>query len=194
MIKSTAIDPSVVDPDGVYRKTGPARVFTREHEAIAAIKGQGEKPDSPGRCAGLDRPRTFRGGDGGYLPDHGGTALPFVRQARGCAHRCAVLGRLDRCVHRPHQPGGACRRPIGKLRDGDSIRIVVDRVKLEGTLDLIGRGSARTLSQRKHCAVARSGEVAPPAAFERSSTCPYDTRPLGGAFRMPGRNWGGLCL
>ncbi len=30
VIKSTAIDPRVVDADGVYRKTGPARVFTRE--------------------------------------------------------------------------------------------------------------------------------------------------------------------
>src|SRR5207253_6836118 len=39
VIKSTAIDPRVVDADGVYRKTGPARVFTREIEAIAAIKG-----------------------------------------------------------------------------------------------------------------------------------------------------------
>jgi Dihydroxyacid dehydratase/phosphogluconate dehydratase len=29
VIKSTAIDPSVVDADGVYRKTGPARIFTR---------------------------------------------------------------------------------------------------------------------------------------------------------------------
>ena len=48
VIKSTAIDPSVVDPDGVYRKTGPARVFTREHDAIAAIKGQGERPIRPG--------------------------------------------------------------------------------------------------------------------------------------------------
>ena len=28
IIKSTAIDPSIVDADGVYRKTGPARVFT----------------------------------------------------------------------------------------------------------------------------------------------------------------------
>src|SRR5437763_1474589 len=44
VIKSTSIDPSVVDPDGVYRKTGPARVFTRERDAIAAIKGQGENP------------------------------------------------------------------------------------------------------------------------------------------------------
>src|SRR5205085_10692401 len=38
VIKSTAIDPSVVDADGVYRKTGPARVFTSERAAIAAIK------------------------------------------------------------------------------------------------------------------------------------------------------------
>src|SRR5512144_187920 len=42
VIKSTAIDPSVVDPDGVYRKVGPARVFTRERDAIAAVKGLGE--------------------------------------------------------------------------------------------------------------------------------------------------------
>src|SRR5206468_8159442 len=34
VIKSTAIDPSVVDADGVYRKTGPARIFTRERDAI----------------------------------------------------------------------------------------------------------------------------------------------------------------
>ena len=38
VIKSTAIDPSVVDADGVYRKTGPARVFITERAAIAAIK------------------------------------------------------------------------------------------------------------------------------------------------------------
>src|SRR5262249_59149034 len=44
VIKSTAIDPSVVDADGVYRKLGPARVFTRERDAIAAIKGQGPHP------------------------------------------------------------------------------------------------------------------------------------------------------
>ena len=30
VIKSTAIDPSVVDADGVYRKTGRARVFRTE--------------------------------------------------------------------------------------------------------------------------------------------------------------------
>ena len=38
VIKSTAIDPSVVGADGVYRKTGPAKVFTSEPAVIAAIK------------------------------------------------------------------------------------------------------------------------------------------------------------
>ena len=37
-MKATAIDPSVVDADGVYRKEGPARVFVSEKAAMAAIK------------------------------------------------------------------------------------------------------------------------------------------------------------
>src|SRR6185503_10925957 len=39
VIKSTAIDPSVVDASGVFRHTGPARVFLSEKTAIQAIKG-----------------------------------------------------------------------------------------------------------------------------------------------------------
>ena len=53
VIKSTAIDPRVVDADGVYRKTGPARVFCREREAVAAIKGQaatGQRRSSRATC------------------------------------------------------------------------------------------------------------------------------------------------
>ena len=48
VIKSTAIDPSVVDADGVYRKTGQARVFLTERAAIAALKSQGEGRIKPG--------------------------------------------------------------------------------------------------------------------------------------------------
>ena len=40
VIKSTSIDPDVIDADDVYRKRGPARVFTTERAAIAAIKGR----------------------------------------------------------------------------------------------------------------------------------------------------------
>jgi putative YjhG/YagF family dehydratase len=48
VIKSTSIDPSVIDPDGVYRKTGPARVFTRESDAVRAIKTTGPDGVKPG--------------------------------------------------------------------------------------------------------------------------------------------------
>src|ERR1700692_1965824 len=48
VIKSTAIDPSVVDADGVYRKVGPARVFPSEKAAIHAIKSHGLDAVRPG--------------------------------------------------------------------------------------------------------------------------------------------------
>ena len=48
VIKSTAIDPRMLDADGVYHKTGPARVFTRERDAVAAIKGRTDRPVLPG--------------------------------------------------------------------------------------------------------------------------------------------------
>jgi dihydroxyacid dehydratase/phosphogluconate dehydratase len=44
VVKSTSIDPSAVDPDGVYRKLGPARVFTSESAAVAAIKQGAIRP------------------------------------------------------------------------------------------------------------------------------------------------------
>ena len=53
VIKSTAIDPSVIDADGVYRKTGPARVFTSEKQAVAAAKGQHPHPLKGGDIAVL---------------------------------------------------------------------------------------------------------------------------------------------
>ncbi|MCU1263488.1 MAG: Dihydroxy-acid dehydratase, partial [Bryobacterales bacterium] len=48
VIKSTSIDPSVVDADGIYRKTGTARVFRTEAAAIAAIKSNGADQVKPG--------------------------------------------------------------------------------------------------------------------------------------------------
>ena len=111
VIKSTAIDPSVVDADGVYRKTGPARVFTRERDAIAAIKGQGERPIRPGDILVL----MGRGPAGAGMEEiyQITAALRYlvVRQARGGLDRRAVLGRFDRCLHRPRQPRGTGRRP-----------------------------------------------------------------------------------
>jgi xylonate dehydratase len=138
VIKSTAIDKSVVDPDGVYRKVGPARVFTREHEAIAAIKGQGEKPIRPGDVLVL----IGRGPSGAGMEEiyqitaalrylSFGKHVAVLTDARfSGVSTGACIGHIS--------PEALAGGPIGKLRDGDMIRIVVDRVKLEGSLDLIG--------------------------------------------------------
>src|SRR5690606_17653485 len=47
-VKATAIDPTVVDEDQVYRFRGRARVFVDEREAIRAVKGGTERPVQPG--------------------------------------------------------------------------------------------------------------------------------------------------
>src|SRR5438876_337580 len=49
VIKATAVDPSMVGDDQVYRHRGPARVFVDERDAIRAVKGSGtDRPIRPG--------------------------------------------------------------------------------------------------------------------------------------------------
>jgi len=141
VIKSTAIDPTVVGPDGVYRKTGPARVFTRESDAIAAIKGQGPRPLKSGDILVL----IGRGPLGAGMEEiyqitsalkhlSFGKEIAVVTDARfSGVSTGACVGHVG--------PEALAGGPIGKVRDGDVIRIVVDRVNLEGSVDLIGSAS-----------------------------------------------------
>src|SRR3989442_13904882 len=51
VIKATAVDPSLVGDDQVYRHRGPACVFVDERDAIRAVKGAGggtHRPTRPG--------------------------------------------------------------------------------------------------------------------------------------------------
>jgi putative YjhG/YagF family dehydratase len=106
VIKSTAIDPSVVGADGVYRKVGPARVFTTERAAIAAIKSRGPDRVRPGDVV----PRAAGRRHGGDLPGHRGAQVPALGEGGRGPHRRALLGRLDRGLHRARRPRGARRR------------------------------------------------------------------------------------
>src|SRR5450759_5058189 len=49
VIKSTSIDPSVVGEDGVYRMTGPARVFRTEEAAVPSSGTRRPRPPRSGR-------------------------------------------------------------------------------------------------------------------------------------------------
>ena len=109
MIKATAIDPAVVDADGVYRKTGPARVFTSEREAIAAIKGQGRRTVQPGDVLVL----IGRGPLGSGMEEtyQLTSALKYLQVGtrRGGGDRCSILRRQHRSLYRSRRSGSIGR-------------------------------------------------------------------------------------
>lgn len=140
VIKATALDPSIVGEDGVYRMRGPARVFVSEREAIAAIKGQAENPVRPGDVLVL-----IGGGPSGtgmeetyqvtsalkYLP--WGKTVALLTDARfSGVSTGACIGHIG-----PEALDGG---PIGRLRDGDLIEIEIDRLHLTGRVDYIASG------------------------------------------------------
>jgi len=137
VIKSTAIDPSVVDADGVYRKTGPARVFTSERAAMAAVKGLSKNPVKVGDiialigCGpmGTGMEETYQLTSAlKYLP-HGRT-IALITDARfSGVSTGACIGHVG--------PEALAGGPLGKLRDGDTIRIIIDRVNLSGSIDVL---------------------------------------------------------
>jgi len=140
VIKSTAIDPSVVDPDGVYRKRGPARVFTRERDAIAAIKSRGPERLKPGDILVL----ICRGPLGAGMEEiyqitsalrhlSYGKEIAVVTDARfSGVSTGACIGHVG--------PEALAGGPIGKVLEGDVVEIIVDRNRLEGSVDLVGHG------------------------------------------------------
>ena len=178
----------MLDADGVYRKTGPARVFVRETDAVAAIKGQGDRPDPAGRRAGADGPRSAGLGHGGDLPDHLGAALSLLGPRGGRGHRRPVLRREHRGVHRLVAPEALAGGPLGKVRDGDRIRIVIDRHQLEGSVDLVGDGQ-REFSPEEAARVLC--ERPPHPELSPDPCLPPETRLWAALQRLGGGTWGG---
>ncbi len=135
VIKSTAIDPSVVDPDGVFRMTGPARVFTTERAAINAIK---QKAIQAGDIMVL----ICRGPAGAGMEEiyqvtsalkhlEFGKHVAVITDARfSGVSTGACIGHVG--------PEALAGGPIGKLLDNDQIQIVIDQTSLEASVDLIG--------------------------------------------------------
>lgn len=139
IVKSTAIDRSMIDSDGVYRLTGPARVFTSERATIAAIKSQGDDCIKAGEVIVL----ICRGPMGAgmeevyqitsalkYMPYANSVALITDARFSGVSTG-PCIGHVG--------PEALAGGPVGKVRDGDLIRVIIDTHKLEGTIDLVRR-------------------------------------------------------
>lgn len=135
VIKSTSIDPSVIDADGVYRKRGPARVFTREADAVEAIKS--------GKIhAGDVMVLICRGPLGSGMEEvyQVTSALKFLDFGKHVAlltdARFSGVS-TGACVGHV-TPEALAGGPIGKIQDGDIIEIAIDRNNLEGSANVIG--------------------------------------------------------
>ncbi len=185
VIKSTAIDPSVVDADGVYRKEGSARVFVSEKEAITAIKKGRVQAGDVIVLAGCGPIGT--GMEETYQLTSALKHLPFgkhvalVTDARfSGVSTGACIGHVG--------PEALAGGPIGKLRDGDWIRIVIDRRQLTGSVDLIGEGQSRfSPADGITCLAKRASrdDLAPAAGL------PSDTRLWAALQQAGGGTWGG---
>jgi len=188
VIKSTAIDPEVVDEDGVYRKTGPARVFTTERKAIAAIKGQGVEPIKPGDILVL----ISRGPLGSGMEEtyQLTSALKFLSWGREVAivtdarfsgvSTGACIGHVG--------PEALAGGPIGKVLDGDTIRIVIDRIKLVGSVDLVAEENGE-LTVEAGTALLESRSARSDLAPD--DDLPDDTRLWAALQHLGGGTWGG---
>ncbi len=185
VIKATSIDPTVLDADGVFRRTGPARIFTTEPEAVAAIK-------SGGIVAGDVLVLICRGPMGAgmeetyqvtsalrYLPF--GRHVTLLTDARfSGVSTGACIGHIS--------PEALAGGPIGKLRDGDLIEVIINRQTLHGTVNFVGEaGAAMTPDEATKLLAARS----PRPDLQADPALPPETRLWAALQQVSGGPWGG---
>jgi len=188
VIKSTSIDPSVVDADGVYRKVGPARVFTSEREAVAAIKGRSERKIQPGDVIVL----ICRGPLGAGMEEiyQITSALRYLKWGKEVAvitdarfsgvSTGACIGHVG--------PEALAGGPIGKLHDGDLIEIVIDRNRLTGSIHFVGTQAGRVTPEEGSAILARRTA---PISLRADPDLPADTRLWALLQQASGGTWGG---
>jgi dihydroxyacid dehydratase/phosphogluconate dehydratase len=185
VVKATAIDPSVVDADGIYRKEGPARVFVNEKDAMAAIKqGRIQAGDVLVLAGvgpmGTGMEETYQiTGALKHLPHGKQVALLTDARFSGLSTG-ACLGHIG--------PEGLAGGPIGRVLDGDIIRIHIDGRRIEGSVDLIGEGQRRfTPEEGERVLAARTPrkDLAPNPAL------PEDTRLWAALQLASGGIWAG---
>ena len=173
VVKATAIDPSQLDADGVYRKRGQAKVFTSETAAIQAIK-------SGGVIAGDVLVLIGRGPMGtGMEETYQLTAalkwLPFGKEVALITDARFSGVSTGACIGHVG-PEALAGGPIGRVRDGDVIEIVIDACRLEGSVNVVGSDfEARSIHPDVH----------PDPAL------PDDTRLWAALTAISGGVWGG---
>lgn len=188
IVKSTAIARDLLGEDGVYRHVGPARVFTSEADAIRAIKAHDETALAPGEVvvvAGIGPMGT--GMEEVYqvtsalkhLPTLRGTPLLTDARFSGVSTGPCV-GHIG--------PEALAGGPLGRLRDGDLVRVVIDTRALTGTVDLVRLDPATSALVPDPETLA---ERAPHPALAPHPKLPDATRLWAALQATSGGTWGG---
>jgi dihydroxyacid dehydratase/phosphogluconate dehydratase len=177
-----------VDADGVYRNVGRARVFTRERDAIAAIKSRGPERLQPGDVMVL----ICRGPLGAGMEEiyqitaalrhlSWGKHVTVVTDARfSGVSTGACIGHVG--------PEALAGGPIGKILDGDLIQVIVDRNRLEGSIDLVGVGET-TFGPAEGTRLLATRPPRPDLSPDPD--LPADTRLWAALQQVGGGTWGG---
>ncbi len=188
VIKSTAIDASVVDEDGVYRMEGPARVFTSEKAAIAAIKNGGVKSGDVMVLTGIGP--TGTGMEETYQVTSALKYLPFGKHVALITDGRFSGVSTGACIGHAG-PEGLAGGPIGKLKDDDVIRIEIDRNTNKGSANFIGEKGAM-LSPEEGAAILSGRPMRPDMA--PNPDLPADSRLWAALQSVSGGAWGGCVF
>ena len=190
VIKSTAIDPALIE-DGAYRHVGPARVFVTETAAIGAIK--------QGKVGHGDVVVLLCGGPMGAGMQEIYQVTSALKSLSYCRHVAVLTDArfsgvsTGACVGHI-SPEALAGGPIGRVREGDLIEIVVDRNGVCGTVDLVGelssRGEERFSAEEGARRLALRG---PREDLAPHPELPEDTR-LWAALVQASGGVGGVCV
>lgn len=178
LVKSTAIDPARLDADGVFLHEGPARVFTREAHAIAALKAgsvqAGDVMVLMGIGPGIGMPETYQIT----------SALKHLRE--GAKIALLTDGRFSgvstgACIGHA-SPEAWAGGPIGRLRNGDIVRLRIDTRALTGSADVVSLTAEELAARPAHPQLKPDEQV------------PTDTRLWAALQNASGGSWGGCVF
>ena len=187
VIKSTAIDSSLVDESEVYRHLGPAKVFVTEEAAIKAIKS--------GDVARGDVLVLICGGPAGAGMQEIYQITAALKQLPHCKHVALLTDArfsgvsTGACIGHV-SPEALANGPIGKVLEGDQIEIVIDRKSLAGSVHLVG-DATRIFGADQGTLVLAERKSRPDLAPHPQ--LPEDTRLWAALVQASGGVWGG-CI
>ena len=185
VVKATSIDPAVVDADGVYRMRGPARVFVTEHAAMDAIKQQRIKEGDV--LVLICRGPMGSGMEETYQITAALKHLPFGKHVAVITDARFSGVSTGACIGHT-SPEALAGGPVGKLRDGDLVEIVIDRDKLEGSVNFVGELEQIFDAEE---GLRRLNQRPPRTDLRPDPALPEDTRLWAALQQASGGIWGG---